>query len=384
MTQETNGDHVSAWYDLFSRGARDWLRHNEKIREAVRAHLPEVVAGADVLSRGSATVQVPVRMLEHYRFRLRSPDEVSGVGQGAAKPGDQLQTPDQQQDGAGRGSGGDEDGGIRYMLEFQVEDIVDWLWEEMKLPNLANRSGGAREDDWTREGWDRRGPRSRLDRRRSLRESVKRQTVQPGSPGFTNDDLRFRQLSRREQPATQAVVFLVLDVSASMGEASRKLAKTFFFWAVQGLRRQYRHLEIVFVAHTTQAWEFAEEEFFQVTGSGGTFMSTAIATVRQIIDARYSPAQHNLYLFYASDGENSPSDNEAAQAGLEALLGDLQYAGFLEVGSVGGSSTPSSDIGHLFLRLAARGRAVGAFRADRPEDIWAAVRHFFGREQAAS
>jgi uncharacterized sporulation protein YeaH/YhbH (DUF444 family) len=384
MTQETNGDHVSAWYDLFSRGARDWLRHNEKIREAVRAHLPEVVAGADVLSRGSATVQVPVRMLEHYRFRLRSPDEVSGVGQGAAKPGDQLQTPDQQQEGAGRGVGGDEDGGIRYMLEFQVEDIVDWLWEEMKLPNLANRSGGAREDDWTREGWDRRGPRSRLDRRRSLRESVKRQTVQPGSPGFTNDDLRFRQLSRREQPATQAVVFLVLDVSASMGEASRKLAKTFFFWAVQGLRRQYRHLEIVFVAHTTQAWEFAEEEFFQVTGSGGTFMSTAIATVRQIIDARYSPAQHNLYLFYASDGENSPSDNEAAQAGLEALLGDLQYAGFLEVGSVGGSSTPSSDIGHLFLRLAARGRAVGAFRADRPEDIWAAVRHFFGREQAAS
>ena len=384
MTQEPNGDHVSAWYDLFSRGARDWLRHNEKIREAVRAHLPEVVAGADVLSRGSATVQVPVRMLEHYRFRLRSPDEVSGVGQGAAKPGDQLQTPDQQQEGAGRGGGGDEDGGIRYMLEFQVEDIVDWLWEEMKLPNLTNRSGGAREDDWTREGWDRRGPRSRLDRRRSLRESVKRHTVQPGSPGFTNDDLRFRQLSRREQPATQAVVFLVLDVSASMGEASRKLAKTFFFWAVQGLRRQYRHLEIVFVAHTTQAWEFAEEEFFQVAGSGGTFMSTAIATVRQIIDARYSPAQHNLYLFYASDGENSPSDNEAAQAGLEALLGDLQYAGFLEVGSVGGSSAPGSDIGHLFLRLAARGRAVGAFRADRPEDIWAAVRHFFGREQAAS
>ena len=241
MTEKTNGDNVSAWYDLFSRGARDWLRHNEKVREAVRSHLPEVIAGADVLSRKQSTVQVPVRMLEHYRFRLRSPDKVTGVGQGAAKPGDQLTSPGDPSSGQGRGSGGDEDGGIQYVLEFQVDDIVDWLWEEMQLPNLASRSGGARDDEWVREGWDRRGPRARLDRRRSLKEAVKRQTVQPDSKGFTNDDLRFRQLSRREQPATRAVVFLVLDVSASMSEQCRKLSKSFFFWAVQGLRRQALH-----------------------------------------------------------------------------------------------------------------------------------------------
>jgi uncharacterized sporulation protein YeaH/YhbH (DUF444 family) len=383
IADKTKGDSVSAWYDLFSRGARDWLRHNEKVREAVRSHLPEVIAGADVLSREQSTVQVPVRMLEHYRFRLRSPDKITGVGQGAAKPGDQLTAPGDPSSGQGRGSGGDEDGGIQYVLEFQVDDIVDWLWEEMQLPNLANRSGGARDDEWVREGWDRRGPRARLDRRRSLKEAVKRQTVQPESTGFTNDDLRFRQLSRREQPATRAVVFLVLDVSASMSEQCRKLSKSFFFWAVQGLRRQYRHLEIVFVAHTTQAWEFPEEEFFQVTGSGGTFMSTAVGLVREIIDTRYSPAQHNLYVFYASDGENSPSDRDATQAGLDALLPDLQYAGFLEVGSSEGPK-PSSDIGQLFLRLAGEGRAVGAFRAAKADDIWAAVRHFFGREQAVA
>jgi uncharacterized sporulation protein YeaH/YhbH (DUF444 family) len=382
MTQGTNGDNVSAWYDLFSRGARDWLRHNEKIREAVRSHLPEVIAGADVLSRAQSTVQVPVRMLEHYRFRLRSRDRIAGVGQGAAKPGDQLAPPGEPTDGPGRGVGGDEEGAIEFVLEFQVDDIVDWLWEEMQLPNLVNRSGGARDDEWTREGWDRRGPRARLDRRRSLKEAVKRQTMQPESTGFTNDDLRFRQLSRREQPATRAVVFLVLDVSASMDEQCRRLSKSFFFWAVQGLRRQYRHLEIVFVAHTTQAWEFAEEEFFKVTGSGGTFTSTALGKVREIIDARFSPAQHNLYLFYASDGENSPSDRDSTQAGLQALLADLQYAGFLEVGSAG--PAPTSDIGQLFLRLARDGRPVGAFRASKLDDIWAAVRHFFGREQTAA
>jgi len=382
MTDDVSDDRLSAWYDLFSRGARDWLRHNEKVRDAVRAHLPQVVAGADVLSRSHSTVRVPVRMLEHYRFRLRSPDQVEGVGQGAARPGDRIETGADPAQGGGRGAGGDEDGGIQYTLEFQVDDIVDWLWEEMQLPNLETRAGQARDDDWTREGWDRRGARSRLDRRRSLKESLKRQAVTQDSPGFTDEDLRYRQLAKREQPATQAVVFLVLDVSASMGEEHRRLAKSFFFWAVQGLRRQYRHLEVVFIAHTTEAWEFAEEEFFRVTGSGGTFMSSALTLARSIAEERYSPAQYNLYLFYASDGENSPSDSAATDSALKNLLGDLQYCGFLEVGS-SGEGGPSSDIGKLFLQLAADGRPTAAYRAAKPDDIWGAVRHFFGQQQAA-
>jgi uncharacterized protein len=382
MTDEDSGNRLSAWYELFSRGARDWLRHNEKVRDAVRAHLPQVVAGTDVLTRGTSTVRVPVKMLEHYRFRLRTPDQVEGVGQGAAKPGDRIETGGDPAQGSGRGTGGDDDGGIQYTLEFQVDDIVDWLWDEMQLPNLENRTGKAREEDWTREGWDRRGVRSRLDRRRSLKESIKRHAVSQESPSFTDEDLRYRQLARREQPATQAVVFLVLDVSASMGEEHRKLAKTFFFWAVQGLRRQYRHLEIVFVAHTTEAWEFAEEEFFRVTGSGGTFMSSALDTVRGIVDKRFNPSQYNLYLFYASDGENSPSDRAATETGLQGLLGDLRYSGFLEVGS-SGEGGPSSEIGKLFMQLAADGHPTAAYRAAAADDIWGAVRHFFGQQQAA-
>jgi uncharacterized sporulation protein YeaH/YhbH (DUF444 family) len=177
-------------------------------------------------------------------------------------------------------------------------------------------------------------------------------------------------------------VFLVLDVSASMGEEHRKLAKSFFFWAVQGLRRQYRHLEVVFIAHTTEAWEFAEEEFFRVTGSGGTFMSTALTLMRGIVDTRYSPSQYNLYLFYASDGENSPSDSGAADAALKGLLDDLQFCGFLEVGS-SGEGGPSSDVGKLFLQLAGDGHPTAAYRAAKADDIWGAVRHFFGQQQAA-
>src|SRR5712672_2724978 len=81
---------LNGWYELFSRGSRDWLRHSEKIREAVREHLPQIVAGSDIINDGARTVRVPVRMLEHYRFRLRSDSEPQGVGQGTAKPGDLL------------------------------------------------------------------------------------------------------------------------------------------------------------------------------------------------------------------------------------------------------------------------------------------------------
>lgn len=371
----------AGWYDLFSRGARDWLRHNEKVRDAVRQHLPQIVAGADVLNGGASTVRVPVRMLEHYRFKLRPPQEQQGVGQGQAKPGDRLGRP--QQEGDERGQGGNEEGGIQYTLEFRIDDIVDWLWEEMQLPNLEAKAGKSREDDWTREGWDRRGARSRLDRRRSMKESIKRRGIQSASgadsPSFTDEDLRFRQLTKREQPTMQAVVLLLLDVSGSMGERERQIAKTFFFWAIQGLRRQYRHLDLVFVAHTSEAWEFQEEEFFHVSGTGGTVASAGLRKVREIIDERFSPAQYNVYLFYASDGENFPSDQPQAQEALEDLVVDCNYAGFLEIAPLTGN-VPDSELGQLFNQLAEQDSHVGACRVSSTDEIWDAVRHFFGQQ----
>ena len=372
---------IAGWYDLFSRGARDWLRHNEKVREAVRSHLPDAIAGGDVLSGGTKTIRVPVRMLEHYHFRLRSPEQPQGVGQGAAKPGDTLGPPDGSP-ASGKGGGGRNDGGFEFLLEFKVDDIVDWLWEEMKLPNLRARVGRAEETDWIREGWDRHGARSRLDRRRSMRESIKRRGVQSAdSPRFTDDDLRFRQLTRREQPATQAVVFFLMDVSASMSDRDRQLAKSFFFWAVQGLRRQYRHLDTVFVAHTTEAWEFNEEEFFKVSGSGGTVTSAGLKKVREIISARFDPGRYNVYLFYASDGDNASSDHADAEAALDEIAALANYAGYLEV-----SATPqsrlNSECGALFKALADAGKPAASFSISRFEDIWDAVRHFFQHQAA--
>jgi uncharacterized sporulation protein YeaH/YhbH (DUF444 family) len=368
------------WYDLFSRGARDWLRHNDKVRAAVRDKLPELIAGSELLPNANRTVQVPVHFLEHARLRLRDAEQQEGVGQGAGKPGDQLAEPG---DGAlSKGAGGNEDGGYQFILELKIDDIVDWLWEELKLPNLKVKAGAVQYDDYTREGWSRRGVRSRLDRRRSLKEALKRRAVQTDAKAFTNDDLRYRQLAMRRRPATEAVVYFGMDVSSSMTEHDRKLAKTFFFWVVQGLRRQYTHLECVFVAHTVEAWEFAEEEFFQVTGSGGTVASTAFRKVLEIATERYDPGRFNTYVFYASDGANFHNDREAAQAALSELGGLANYVGYVETASVA-QQPLQSETALLFERLEAETGAAGRHALSSPESVWDAIRAFFSRREHA-
>jgi uncharacterized sporulation protein YeaH/YhbH (DUF444 family) len=380
--KSASGSGLTKWYDLFSRGARDWLRHDEKVRDSVRENLPQIVAGADVINDTAKTVRVPVRMLEHYHFRLRRPDEQQGAGQGTAKPGDVLQGPTRQRGAGEKGPGGQDDGEVQLMLELKIDDIVDWLWEEMKLPNLKARNGPSDETDWIREGWDRRGARSRLDRRRSFKQLVKRRANPNATQTFTDDDLRYRQLARRKQPAVHAVVFFMLDVSGSMSDRDRKLAKSFFFWVVQGLRREYRSMETVFVAHTTEAWEFSEPEFFQVSGTGGTVASTGFTKVREIMDERYNPGRCNIYLFYASDGDNSMGDNVLARDTLRSISQDACYTGYVEVSS-GLSRQLATETGRLYAELASSGMAAGSYALNDYDDVWGAVRHFFTAEAKA-
>ncbi|MEF8792214.1 DUF444 family protein [Thiohalorhabdus sp.] len=377
------------WYDLFSRGSRDWLRHNEKVRETVREELPNLISGSDVLSRPSdRTVQVPVRFLEHYRFRLHDdPQEgETGVGQGDGQPGDVLRRA-RPEEGEGGTEGGSGEGELRFVLELKVDDIVDWIWEELELPDLQPKTTDALTDeDLIQEGWDKRGPRARLDRRRTVKEAIKRRSVQERTAEeaeptpFSNEDLRYRQLARRRRPATNAVVAFLLDVSASMDESRRKLAKSFFFWALQGLRRQYGQVETVFIAHTNQAWEFSEEEFFKVSATGGTVASSGFHLARDIFADRFDPGQYNQYLFYASDGDNFGDDRRSAEALLEELCQSVNFMGFVETPQNPLESS-KSEMGRLFKALAARSQPVGSYTVHAEVDIWEAIREFF-RHQA--
>jgi sporulation protein YhbH len=365
------------WYDLFSRGARDWLRHNEKVRDSVKKSLPELVSAPDVLTNPeNRTVRVPVKFLEHYRFRLSDSDSQTGVGQGqGAKPGDVLRPADAG--GQGSGGAGTGEGGIEFVLEFKVDDILDWLWEELELPNLEPKTADSIENsEYVREGIDRRGPRARLDRRRTVKEAVKRRSVQANPIPFTDDDLRFRQLARRPQPLTQAAIIFILDVSSSMDDASRQLAKSFFFWALQGIRRQHTRIETAFVGHTVSAWEFTEEEFFSVRASGGTEASVAFGLSLEIIQERFDPSQYNVYVFYASDGDNFAADREASQKLLAKLSGICSFMGYVETVGRNGIGL-NTEMGRLFKELASGDTPADSYPVGGQEDVWNAIRRFF-------
>lgn len=372
------------WYELFSRGARDWLRHNDKVRETVKGSLPELLSGPDLLTRPhDRTVLVPIRMLEHARFRLRENDAYLGAGQGKGEAGDILRQARWSKQDPDEG-GGSEDGEYQFVLELKIDDILDWLWEELKLPDLKLRRGTSLEQpDFVREGWDKRGPRSRLDRRRTLKEAVKRRAVQEDAVSFSNEDLRFRQLIKRAAPALNAVVMFALDVSGSMDEAQRKLAKMFFFFALHGIRRQYAQVDMVFVAHTVDAWEFPEERFFQVSGDGGTHASSAFRLCVDILKTRYDPARYNAYLFYASDGENASADREAAESSLAELAAALNYAGYIET-ATDARRMALTEIGRLFTGLKQRGFAAAAMPVGAQDDVWKAIRHFFNDQAQAA
>lgn len=375
----------SPWYALFSRGARDWLRHNEKIRESVQQKLPDLVAGGDLITGPQErTVHVPVKVLEHARFRLsdNAIDSERHAGQGHGQPGDILRPaqPRQDDDDGDKAEGGNDDGGVRLLLELKVDDIVDWLWEELKLPDLQpRRKTAVQDDEFVREGWDKHGARARLDRRRTVKEAVKRRAMQVDPVPFSNEDLRFRQLVQRRRPATSAVVLFALDVSASMTDAERKLAKTFFFFVLQGIRRKYGKVETRFIAHTTQAWEFSEPEFFQVTGTGGTGASSAFDLALEIIASDYDPSQYNGYLFYASDGENFTEDRQAATSGLTQLTSLLNYVGYVET-VPGSSRVTDTEMKTICRHLEQSGARLGSCVLHQPDDVWKAIRQFFMQE----
>ena len=368
------------WYELFSRGARDWLRHNQKVREAVKATLPDLLSSENLISQpGNRTVLVPVRMLEHARLRLAEASEQQGAGQGRGEPGEVLRPG--QHDVERAGEAGTGEGEIRFVVELKVDEIVDWLWEELKLPELKpRRSATLDAPDYVREGWDKRGARSRLDRRKTIKEAVKRRSLQANPVPITNDDLRFRQLVKRPSPATNAAVIFALDVSGSMDETQRRLAKTFFFFALQGIRRQYAKVETVFLAHAGEAWEFEESQFFEAQSSGGTVSSTAFRLAADIVAKRYDAGRFNTYFFYASDGENASEDRAPAADSLGALVRQITYAGYVETGGLATYRPRETQLLELFGELRARGLAVGTGRLGSQEDVWRAIREFFQEE----
>jgi uncharacterized protein len=166
-----------------------------------------------------------------------------------------------------------------------------------------------------------------------------------------------------------------------MSDLDRQLAKTFFFWVAAGLKREYKALDIVFVAHTTEAWEFSEPDFFKVTGTGGTVASVGLAKVHEIMEQRFDPSVCNVYLFYASDGDNASDDRTAATSALDEVAQAARYAGYVEIST--GVRSSLSEISSMFQSAIDEGLPCSRFSIAGPDDVAQAVRHFFSAEAQA-
>src|SRR5262245_18547877 len=196
-------------------------------------------------------------------------------------------------------------------------------------------------------------------------------------------DIRYRRFENEPKPVAQAVRFCLMDVSGSMSEHMKDLAKRFYMLLYIFLTRRYRHVEIVFIRHTDQAEEVDEETFFRSPATGGTLVSSALEAMRQIVVSRYRPDDWNIYAAQASDGDNSYTDGAATeQLLMNAILPVCQYFAYLEVGEEGSGSMSDSALWSLYQRLRSEGALLSVRKVSRRSEIFPVFHDLFHRRNA--
>jgi uncharacterized sporulation protein YeaH/YhbH (DUF444 family) len=175
------------------------------------------------------------------------------------------------------------------------------------------------------------------------------------------------------------VIILAMDVSGSMDAGRKRMARLFFYWCVQFLRRRYDQTEIVFVAHTTEAREVTEQEFFGRTESGGTRVSSAFEVAEEMLKVRYPPADWNVYVLHVSDGDNFTADNRRTLDLIRRLTGVCSLVGYLEVRpqARGGSHKLSA----YYDKEAGGLDGFVHATADDEKALWPALRRFFASDR---
>ena len=172
-------------------------------------------------------------------------------------------------------------------------------------------------------------------------------------------------------------MFCVMDVSGSMDEARKDIAKRFFILLYLFLTRHYEHTEVVFIRHHTQADEVNEQDFFHATESGGTVVSSALILMQDIIRARYPAGEWNIYGAQASDGDNWGQDSAKCRELLEAsLLPLVRYFAFVQV------AEGEQSLWEEYTRVAAENPHFAMRMIAGAADIYPVFRDLFRKEAA--
>ncbi len=275
--------------------------------------------------------------------------------------GDTIQRPPNGGGGGGSEGSPDGEGEDDFRFALSRDEFVDLFLEDLELPDLAKRRVvNAEAMVYHRAGYSVSGSPANLALNRTVRNSMSRrialrrpkpeelqalldeiEALDPADedkrvalqeeydrkkrrtgiiPYIDPLDVRYRRFEAHPKPVAQAVMFCLMDVSGSMTEHMKDLAKRFYVLLYIFLRRRYKNVEVVFIRHTHQASEVDEETFFNSPETGGTVVSTALEEMQRVIDERYSPDNWNIYAAQASDGDNTASDNEKTAALLTNVL----------------------------------------------------------------
>jgi uncharacterized sporulation protein YeaH/YhbH (DUF444 family) len=325
-------------------------------------------------------------------------------------------------EGDGQGTGEGEDG-FRFVLTR--DEFLDLFFEDLELPDLVKSQIVATETMApARAGLSMDGSPSQIDMSRTMRQSMARRIGlrRPKTPevlaleaeiaaleeeGDAGDrlallraelelslrrlarvpwidpvDLRYRRFTQVPKPSARAVMFCLMDVSGSMSEQMKDLAKRFFLLLHVFLERRYKHVELVFIRHTETAEEVDEQTFFTDPRTGGTVVSTALAEFIRIQRARYPQDSWNIYAAQASDGDNSGSDTHQAVALLEnTILPVVQHFAYIEV-AMTGFMRGETDLWRGYDPLSKRAPRLAMRRVADRADIFPVFRDLFGRKAA--
>ncbi|MCS6100064.1 YeaH/YhbH family protein [Shewanella baltica] len=352
-------------------------RYKQQIKKAV----------SDAVTRRSVTdvdkgekISIPTRDISEPMFHQGKGGVRDRVhpGNDQFTRGDKIDRPP---GGSGSGSGKGEasnsgEGDDDFVFEISKDEYLELLFEDLELPNLQkNRLNKLVEYQIYRAGFTNDGVPANINIVRSLRSSLARRIAMsaskkkllkeleqelaeleniPGTkaelildlkaqieelkqkiarvPFIDTFDLRFNNYSKREIPSSQAVMFCLMDVSGSMDQATKDMAKRFYILLYLFLTRTYKNLEVVYIRHHTQAKEVDEHEFFYSQETGGTIVSSALKLMHEIQQARYPADEWNIYAAQASDGDNWADDSPTCRQLLEQkILPLVRYYSYIEI-----------------------------------------------------
>ncbi|WP_407170567.1 YeaH/YhbH family protein [Bradyrhizobium sp. ORS 111] len=372
----------------------------------------------DVLEGGEVTI--PLDGMDEPRFRREGGTrDMVLPGNKKFVEGDWLPRPNQSgAKGSGAGEGDSEDA-FRFVLSR--DEFVDLFLDDLELPDLAKRKLAETESEGIqRAGYATSGSPANISisrtvsralaRRVALRrprkediealetelaeceDAARRRELQAlldalkakakRIPFIDPIDIRYRRFETVPKPVAQAVMFCLMDVSGSMSEHMKDLAKRFYMLLYVFLKRRYRHVEIVFIRHTDRAEEVDEETFFHGPASGGTLVSSALVAMDEIVRTRFRPADWNIYAAQASDGDNMTSDSAlTGQLLTDRILPVCQFFAYLEVGEAANYTfdMPDSSLWTLYERLRNDGAPLSMRKVSERGEIFPVFQDLFKR-----